>query len=102
MQLIKRTIMAYFTYAAAVSTTPVEIWNVDEGTSPRILRISCTTADVNLELHGAIPDAANDPMVVTAGDAAKDFVVSTRLGLTKIVASTSSGTAALTVETLGI
>ena len=57
---------------------------------------------MNLELHGAIPSAASDPMVITAGAAAKDFVVSTRLGLTKIVASTDSGTAALTVETLGI
>lgn len=94
--------MPYFTYAESVSTTPVTIWDVSEGVSPRILRLSCETADVNLEFHGAIPKAADDVMVVTAGAVAKDFVVSTRLGLTKIVASTASGTASLNVETLGI
>lgn len=97
--------MPYNTYAASVSTTPVEIFSVttDGGRGPRGIRVSCTTANVILRLYGVIPDAENDEIVITAGDPPKEFIFSpadtSAITVNRITAYTASGTAGLTVET---
>lgn len=94
--------MAYFTYGQSVSTTPVTIFDVDtDGPSPRAFRAYCTTANCKLRLYGAVKDAENDELILTAGDDPFEFVLSSRMtnGISKIVAVTASGTASLTLET---
>lgn len=92
--------MAYFTYGLSVTTTPQDI--TFKGSGARGLRMSCTTADVTVQLHSIIPDAENDELVLTAGDGPFEFVIGTRQGLEKMTVYTASGTASLTVETTAV
>jgi hypothetical protein len=94
--------MPFFNYAESVSTTPVTIFDY-ETAGGRILafRAKCTTADCKLRLFGAIPNAAADEVILTAGDDWFEFFT-VGTGITKIVAVTASGTSALTLETKGI